>query len=128
MLRKEIEKCMTGLNVNGVHFDADFVFPADFAGFQGHFPEQPVLPGVCTVQAVLVALQAWKQRPVQLLEITNAKFFAPAGPDEGLRFSCATGPEDADPVLVKAEISSNGKKIAQIKLKVTCPGPGEALG
>lgn len=128
MLREEIRNCMSALNVNGAHFDAKFVFPADFTGFRGHFPQKPILPGVCTVQAVLVAFQAWKQCPVKLQEITNAKFFATVSPDEELQFSCETVAKSAEPMLVKALISNNGKKIAQIKLKVTCPAPGEARG
>jgi len=128
MLREEIKNCMVALNINGEHFDASFVFPADFTGFRGHFPGQPILPGVCTVQAVLVALQAWKGQPVKLQEITNAKFFAPVAPGEELLFSCEAGAASAEPTLVKALISNNGKRIARIKLKVTCPGPGETRG
>ena len=128
MLREEIRNCMTALNVNGARFDASFIFPADFTGFRGHFPERPILPGVCTVQAVLVAFQSWKKQPVKLLEIANAKFFAPVAPGDELTFACETATDGANPGLVKARISNNGRKVAQISLKVAYTGAAETDG
>ena len=128
MLREEIKNCMAALDVNGEHFDASFTFPPDFTGFSGHFPNSPVLPGVCTIQAVLVAFQAWKQQPVKLVEIANAKFFAPVAPGDQLVFACQTNGNGSGPAVVKARISNNGTKIAQISLKVACTGPAETDG
>lgn len=129
MLREEIRSCLVALNVNGAHFDASFVFPPGFTGFRGHFPKKPILPGVCTVQAVLVAFQAWKKGPARLHEITNAKFFAPVLPGDELQFSCQADAEDAGPALVRAKISNNGRKIAEIKLKIAaCTGSEESGG
>ncbi len=35
---------------------AEIEFPGTFIGFQGHFPDRPVLPGVCKVLCVLELL------------------------------------------------------------------------
>ncbi|MTD26908.1 hypothetical protein [Erwinia sorbitola] len=35
---------------SGVHvITADFYFPAEFIGFQGHFPGNPILPGIVQI-------------------------------------------------------------------------------
>ena len=50
---------------------ARFVFPAEFTGFRGHFPEQPVLPAVCKIQAVVAMLEAKSMTLDSLLSLTT---------------------------------------------------------
>lgn len=42
--------------------------------FEGHFPHQPVLPGVCTIQAVTDVLEQALGYQVQLQSASNIKF------------------------------------------------------
>lgn len=59
---------------------ATVTFPADFLAFQGHFPDQPLLPGFMHIQLALDTLKA-VHLPHQLKEVSTAKFSAPILPD-----------------------------------------------
>ncbi|OQW96453.1 MAG: hypothetical protein BWK77_04630 [Verrucomicrobia bacterium A1] len=89
------------------------MFSPEFIGFKGHFPENPILPGVCQVQAALVAAEAWKKTAVTLREIVVAKFFAVAGPNEELDFLC----REQEKRLI-ASVRSGGKKVAELTLRI----------
>lgn len=54
--------------------------PADHPCLPGHFPGQPIVPAVVMLEAVALAIKAW--RGERLVEITEAKFMAPLLPDE----------------------------------------------
>ena len=59
------------------------VIPADHPSFAGHFPGQPLLPGVLLLAEVMEALQAVPALSARLGPrpgIVSAKFFAPVEP------------------------------------------------
>ena len=119
-LTREIETCLSQLDVRGDgELSARFVFPPRFAGFSGHFPGNPVLPGVCMVQAALVMLQAATRRPVSLQRLVSAKWYAPVKPGDEIRFDGRTSPEDDLTLLLKARIACGADKVADLALKVT---------
>ena len=68
---------MTDLAVSDQRLTASFLFPEDFIGFQGHFPGNKILPGVCQIQCVISMLEKWKKKNIVLREIVLAKFFSP---------------------------------------------------
>jgi 3-hydroxymyristoyl/3-hydroxydecanoyl-(acyl carrier protein) dehydratase len=57
-----------------------FVVPADHPSLAGHFPGNPIAPGVVLLDVVLAAIQA--QRPCSLQSIPSVKFLQPVRPDE----------------------------------------------
>jgi 3-hydroxyacyl-[acyl-carrier-protein] dehydratase len=97
---------------------ARFVFPAEFLGFQGHFPGRPVLPAVCEIQGAIAMLEAWKKTEVVLREIMLAKFSAPVTCDEEVAYACSMEMEDRDGAVVKATLAKDGKRVARFKLRV----------
>ena len=50
--------------------------------YQGHFPGQPITPGVCLVQMIGEILQEKVGRMMELDTITNLKFIQPLSPVE----------------------------------------------
>jgi 3-hydroxyacyl-[acyl-carrier-protein] dehydratase len=98
---------------------ARFLFPPEFIGFQGHFPEMPILPAICKIQAAVAMLEASKGRGVRLDEIVLAKFSAPVTCDEEVEFLCTTAMEGTNSAVVKATVSKNGQKVSRFKLRVT---------
>lgn len=48
--------------------------------FAGHFPGQPVLPGVCTLAMIRDCLSQAACRPVRFATIRDCKFTAPVDP------------------------------------------------
>ncbi|MCK4389438.1 MAG: hypothetical protein KAV83_04270 [Desulfobacterales bacterium] len=120
VLVQEIKQCMSHLTeTDEGKVTARFVFPEDFIGFQGHFPGRPVLPGVCKIQAVVVILETWLKKRVRLKEIILAKFFSPVSCGEELFFECLEQMESGKEAIVKALITSKGKKIAKLQLRVS---------
>lgn len=92
-------------------------FPANAPYFAGHFPGQPVVPGVVLIDAaVQVAAQA-TGRPLRLLRLAHAKFVQAVGPDQEavLNYAIAPDPERAEQLKVFGKWSWAGAKIAEMQ-------------
>ncbi|MFH0879606.1 MAG: hypothetical protein V2A34_07825 [Lentisphaerota bacterium] len=121
-LMQEIEQCLVREETDPQGgLSAQFLFPKTFSGFQGHFPGNPVLPGVCLLQAALVMAKAWAHDPVVLKSIASAKWFAPVGPDCTLLFTGRIEASGQDEATLKARIACQNAKVAELTLKVVCP-------
>jgi 3-hydroxyacyl-[acyl-carrier-protein] dehydratase len=119
-LAREIEECMSGLTeAEGDELTARFLFPAAFIGFQGHFPERPVLPATCKIQAAIAVLEAWSESEVRLEEIVSAKFLAPVTSGEELVVGCVVAREEGNRGVVKARVVRSGQSVAKFRLRVT---------
>lgn len=127
-LAQEIEQSMLGLRESSQEGgEARFLFPPEFIGFKGHFPERPVLPGVCKIQATLLILKIWRKKKVTLKEIVLAKFFSPVVCGQEVTFTWRTCKGTGEETLIKVLITSEEKKIAQLQLKVHFSHEDEAL-
>jgi 3-hydroxyacyl-[acyl-carrier-protein] dehydratase len=116
---QEIKNSVTGLEESGGRLKAVFLFKPDFTGFKGHFPERPVLPGVCKILAVIAMLEIWHNKSICIKKISMAKFFAPVFDNQEIivitnkidKLSEISGEID-----IRASVTSGGKKISDIKL------------
>ena len=126
-LRREIRSSLHDLELpaDGSR-SARFRFPADFVGFQGHFPGQPVLPGICLVLAALALAEAPGGATLRLLEVVSAKFTAPAGAGEDLRAECRTAEEEGGSLHLRAVFLRGSDKVARLELRARRAAPGEA--
>jgi 3-hydroxyacyl-[acyl-carrier-protein] dehydratase len=119
-LVQEIKQCMFDLSgTSEGQVTASFIFSPEFTGFQGHFPGRPVLPGVCMIQAAVVMLQIREKTKIRLKEIVLAKFFSSVSCGEKLVIDCRERMKKGNEILVKAVVSSDNKKIAELKLKLS---------
>jgi len=59
--------------------------PAKHPALPGHFPGNPIVPGVVILDAVICAAEAWLGASFQVRELSHAKFLAPLKPDEAAR-------------------------------------------
>jgi 3-hydroxyacyl-[acyl-carrier-protein] dehydratase len=71
--------------VTGQNYSSVVQVPADHLSFAGHFPGQPILPGVLLLERVLALAQ--QQLAIRLEEclLINVKFLAPVNPGDRLR-------------------------------------------
>jgi 3-hydroxyacyl-[acyl-carrier-protein] dehydratase len=92
---------------------AEFVFPETFKGFQGHFPGNPIVPGVCLVQCALVLAGAICKRPLQVRLIKSAKFLATVSPGQPVQVECSVAGD-----RVVASFASGETRIASLKVRV----------
>lgn len=69
------------------------VVPANHPALAGHFPGQPVVPGVVLLDAVLAAIRT--RRDLVLRAIPVAKFLQPVLPDERIELRIHLGAIEA---------------------------------
>lgn len=66
---------------------------ADHPAYAGHFPGQPILPGVVLLDEALHALAAVHGLKAATGQIKSAKFLSPVSPGEPLRLDYIAGAE-----------------------------------
>lgn len=64
----------------------NFIVPVTHPAFAGHFPGQPVLPGVVLLDLILAAADL-AGHGLRLQGIAQVKFLRPVGPGEAVSFS-----------------------------------------
>ncbi|MGA9033593.1 MAG: hypothetical protein WB402_13850 [Sulfuricaulis sp.] len=61
-----------------------WIVPLDHPAFAGHFPGNPILPGVTLLDTVLHAIAAATGISLDICEISSIKFLSPANPGDEL--------------------------------------------
>ena len=79
---------------------------ADHPSLPGHFPAQPIVPGVILLEAVADALRAWRGQ--RLAQVIEAKFVAPLLPEQVAELSLNESGE-----RVRFEIRRDGEFLAR---------------
>ena len=117
-LRQEIRSALSELKKEtSGELSARCLLPARFIGFQGHFPDRPVLPGVCLAQVVIEAYNVL-HRPARLLEIVKADFLHPVTPGETFALLISMVPDEDGALLLHGRICIGEKKIANLKMRI----------
>jgi len=90
-------------------------YEPDHPVFQGHFPGNPIIPGVQLLDRVKRILEA--QNELVLMGLLNAKFLSPAGPGDELEleYTLADG-------QVRFEIRCAERKVASGQFLISSPG------
>jgi len=89
----------------------EFIFPPTFVGFDGHFPDRPILPGIVQILAgMLTAGDSMK-----LQKVAKAKFSRVINPGELMLVRAETQKKDGN-ILATIIISVGGDTAATIAL------------
>ncbi len=62
-------------------------FDRAFPGFDGHFAEQSIVPGLCFVQLAVILAGEIRGQPVRLAEIVRLKSLKPILPEESVNLA-----------------------------------------
>lgn len=73
---------ITTLQLEAGNISASLEINAGHKIFEGHFPGQPVVPGVCMMQMVKEILEAVLEKPLRLYTADNLKFLTVIDPVE----------------------------------------------
>lgn len=119
-IKEEIAQNMTSLMSSNGTITSRFLFPESFLGFQGHFPDKKILPGVCQVQCVLTALERATKSSIRLREIVLAKYFAPVVPNDEV--ACVCSDVGQGEFIMKAVMTKGDQKVSEFKLRVVVEG------
>ena len=117
-MRSEVGRCLTSLVAEKGGLVATFSFPPDFIGSRGHFPDEPVLPAVCFIEAVLVGLEAHFRKRLSLQRVASAKFLAVVRCAQEGTWTCRFSEADGGTYRVKATIERENEKVAVLDLVV----------
>ena len=117
-LMDEIDECIRVFEPTGAGAArAELVFPASFSGFQGHFPGNPLCPGVCLVMAQIAIARRITGARLELLEMANVKFIGPVFPNEAVCCAVnATREADGKSWHVKSELKRGERGFAKFLL------------
>lgn len=107
-------------------FAAGFRFPPDFPGFSGHFPDNPVLPGI--VQIMAAAHVAGRGAPLALRAVRRCKFLRPVRPDQSLAVTVALRTLPDGCLEAKAELRTDRESCALMTLLLDPPSFGGEFG
>ena len=80
--------------ISGEHGKSEKFFSANEYFFKGHFPKNPIVPGVIIIEAmaqtagivVSYKLREFKEKSVLFMSVNKAKFRKPVHPDEKVSF------------------------------------------
>lgn len=69
-------------------FLSSILFDREFCGFDGHFPDNPIVPAVCLLSAAELLAAEAAGCPLKLQEISTIKFKQHLVPGNTAYFSC----------------------------------------
>jgi len=94
----------------------------DHPVFKGHFPGNPILPGVCTLQITGELLSKYVDQKLKLIKSESIKFMSLVIPDENtiLNFEISLGTTEEKIFSVKCAVTSNGVDVLKMKGNYLC--------
>lgn len=85
-----------------------FAIPADHPTLLGHFPGNPIVPGVLLLDEVLRTAEDWLGRAVHVRGVPQVKFVQPLRPEESARIQLVL-----DAATLKFTVQKDSAVIAQ---------------
>jgi 3-hydroxymyristoyl/3-hydroxydecanoyl-(acyl carrier protein) dehydratase len=93
-----------------------------FSVLPDHFAVHPILPGMCLVQAVLLAgVQREGAADLSLRVLKQARFHAPALPGDELTIEGQVIRNGGSELEIKAQLTNRGQRVATISLVAQLP-------
>ena len=95
---------------------AELEFDADAPVFDGHFPGNPILPGFCQLEIILMLMNkalsgsCWK-----LKKMKNAKFFSPILPGDRAEYNLEIVEKSSSTLKVNVHVSIGDTKKSTFK-------------
>ena len=107
-LEKALAACFQGAQDNRFWYQ----IPADFPAFNGHFPGNPLLPGVCQLGLCADALGRKLNKRVEVASVSRCKFIAPIRPLDKVQITLVLRPDGQ----MSAELvdPQDGRKFCQL--------------
>ncbi|MDO3379816.1 3-hydroxyacyl-ACP dehydratase FabZ family protein [Geoalkalibacter halelectricus] len=117
-LRTEVAAAMTGpLAVDNDGWRVGrFRFAPDFIGFQGHFPEFPIVPAIVQVLAAQQVAETGLDGSLRFGAVENAKFLLQIRPDQEITVRCRLKPRDGK-TLAECKLLCTGETAATFTLE-----------
>lgn len=115
MLLKDFYK-ITSLDKNGNQYQAIIVVNEKHEVFKGHFPGNPIMPGVCMMQIIKELTEQITDCPLILQTLSNVKFMALINPDVTPELRLELDIQETEDGLVKVKNASYFNDTTALKL------------
>lgn len=109
MLQNSFYTLDAELETTATSVQANIRLNPDHAIFAGHFPGQPVVPGVCMLQIIKELLENAVQQSVQLVKASNIKFLTVLTPTA----------HEVVSVLINFESSEDGIRVSEATISAS---------
>jgi 3-hydroxyacyl-[acyl-carrier-protein] dehydratase len=83
--------------------EQSYRFKEDFVGFQGHFPDYPILPAFIQILLAQQLAKTLWEKPIKLIGTSKAKFLLELKPSQIIRVICEKPPLN-DTFVCKARL------------------------
>ena len=95
-----------------------FSVPGTFSGYRGHFPGNPILPGIVQLSFIRRLAERRLGRPLRLAGVRRIKYLRMITPDMPVTLTLALGAGEAEDTWVAdASFANNeGKRVSAAKL------------
>ena len=115
-LRREIGYMLSVEKREG-GFGAVLTVDANLPVFPDHFPDEPILPGICLVQAVLLAgaIQEGVEE-LRIRTLKNLKFMQPVRPGQRVSIDAQITAVGEGDFAIKAKLSVVDRRCAELSL------------
>ncbi|HWK56959.1 MAG TPA: hypothetical protein VNQ80_06470 [Parapedobacter sp.] len=90
---------LVAFTVDGPKVSASISLNSAHAVFEGHFPGNPVTPGVCMMQIIKELAEKWATGPLMLKKARNVKFMAIINPYQHPNIQVELDVEEEDGLL-----------------------------
>jgi 3-hydroxyacyl-[acyl-carrier-protein] dehydratase len=99
-------------------WEKTYVFPADFLGFKGHFPENPILPAVIQIMMAREAVTEQIGQEFDVMKLSRAKYMKVITP--GIPVTVIwTVKEQPDSVSCNCILETEGNPASKLILTLT---------
>ena len=94
----------------------------DHPVFDGHFPGNPILPGVCTLQIVCELLSKYLDQKLMLIKSDSIKFISLVVPTENplLDYEISFNSKEENILSVKCMVTCNEMEVLKLKGSYLC--------
>lgn len=117
-IRKELDNAITALqHVEQGQWTSHFRLLVSFIGFEGHFPERPILPAIVQMLMGVVTAEHICGNRLEISGISNAKFVQPISPDMDVTVSCT--PADITCASVGVRLTTKNGLASSFSLQLT---------
>lgn len=118
MLLKDFYKINSLTHTEGQRYVAEITINKDHEVFKGHFPGNPVTPGVCMMQIIKELTQQVVSAPLLMKSASNIKFMALINPEINSHLKLELDIAEADDATVKVKNTTFFDDT--VALKLTC--------
>lgn len=86
--------------------------------YEGHFPAQPVVPGVCTLTVIRECIGKILSREVSFRTIKECKYLSALIPEKEIGIVIAITLTDENKIMANVERADNQQKVLKLKAEI----------